>query len=125
MLWRNRTAPANVRSSMVDVNRRFWLQKHGRQPVVPYLGDEETNKLRGIFAAFDGDSDGIVSMDEIRTVSRRFNLSGKGIFEILDFDGDGELTFTEFQHALRGTTIQEEDMKQFMIVGRGKPRDRY
>ena len=92
---------------------------------MPYLGDEETKKLRRIFAAFDGDSDGIVSMDEIRTVSRRFNLSGKGIFEILDFDGDGELTFTEFQHALRGTTIQEEDMKQFMIVGRGKPRDRY
>ena len=92
---------------------------------MPYLGDEETKKLRRIFASFDGDSDGIVSMDEIRTVSRRFNLSGKGIFEILDFDGDGELTFTEFQHALRGTTIQEEDMKQFMIVGRGKPRDRY
>jgi hypothetical protein len=49
-------------------------------------------------------------------------MCGKGILELLDFDGDGELSFAEFQHALRGQRIQEEDLKQFMIIGRGACR---
>eukprot|EP01065_Artemidia_motanka_P030057 TRINITY_DN3607_c1_g1_i1.p1 TRINITY_DN3607_c1_g1~~TRINITY_DN3607_c1_g1_i1.p1 ORF type:complete len:1432 (+),score=350.78 TRINITY_DN3607_c1_g1_i1:103-4398(+) len=73
---------------------------------------------RGIFDMFDMDSDGILTPDEIvnrvqavREVLSRVEAAGiKRELQLLDANGDGELSFYEFYDFIRVQTVTSEDV---------------
>lgn len=56
-------------------------------------------KLRNAFRTLDADNSGTLTITEIRSAFNELSLSEEevnGIFERIDFNGDGEINYTEF-----------------------------
>lgn len=61
---------------------------------------ETDNQLRQLFIACDTDGSGFIGNDEVRDICAKFGIAAvdaDSIFEDLDRDGDGKISFEDFQ----------------------------
>mmetsp|Transcript_66719 Transcript_66719/g.150658 ORF Transcript_66719/g.150658 Transcript_66719/m.150658 type:complete len:518 (-) Transcript_66719:45-1598(-) len=120
-VWIQEKAPrasAQLHSGLVEALRHFRsenrLKKAALHVITKQLSDTQTRCLRTTFTALDKNSDGTLTLDELREGLRKSGLvdRAKDIEEIvlgLDVDGSGSVDYTEFMAAAldRGCYLQE------------------
>lgn len=78
--------------------------------------NDEEEDIREAFKIFDKDSNGFVTVEEMKTVLSNFGMSLPldeivDMFKTADFDGDGMLSIVEFTALMKGNEIMQEELK--------------
>ncbi|KAF5199702.1 Calmodulin-like protein [Thalictrum thalictroides] len=82
--------------------------KHGGVGEEDVREEDEEDELRDAFDVFDGDKDGVITVEELVSVLSSLGLK-KGIqfedckemIKKVDMDGDGMVNFDEFKHMMK------------------------
>lgn len=98
-------ASPKMRPNLLEGLRAFQsenrLKKAALHVITKQMSDEETRGLRDIFLGLDSDSDGTLTLSELRTGLQAAGLADAApdleqIVEGLDIDGSGTVDYTEF-----------------------------
>ncbi|KAM7540624.1 hypothetical protein Aperf_G00000027436 [Anoplocephala perfoliata] len=78
------------------------------------LGEECLEELREVFALFDRDHNGFMSLSELKTMMKQFNRActtdeAKEIFSNLDKNHDGRIDFREFATLMQPLVEESKD----------------
>jgi len=103
----------NVAESLASYAASSDLRKIALMVVAHRSDNEALREIRQAFRAIDTNSEGFINFDELRVVLERAHYDQETvqqIFNAVDHDGTGVISYTEFIAAcLEGTTIIQED----------------
>ena len=88
--------------------------------MVEELSKEEIEEYKSIFAVFDKDGDGNITIEELKAVMEKLGQKGtdeelENEIKEMDLDGNGEIDLEEFLIVMPKMKFKEEIRKAFMV----------